>query len=484
MTSITRRNFLKISGTGIFGVLVSNCKSNALAIDNKIKPNIIFILADDLGYAEVGCYGQKKIKTPNIDKLAKQGMKFTQHYSGNPVCAPSRCTLITGMHNGHGQVRGNKQVGGKEGWKLGNTTGGQYPLAKGTVTIANLLKKQGYATGAFGKWGLGIVDSTGDPQKQGFDHFYGYICQRQAHTYYPNHLWNDGKVERIPENDNMQRKVYSHDLISQKALDFVRKYKDQPFFCYVPSTIPHVALQVPEENMKEYKGKWPETPFKGNPQGYTSQETPRAAYAAMVTTLDKEVGRMMDLVKELGIEDNTIFIFSSDNGPTFNGGSDSKFFESAGPFRGLKCSVYEGGIRVPMIVRWPGKIKAGSVNDHISAFWDFMPTLCDATGSTSPSNIDGISMLPTWLGKKGQKQHEILYWELGNQQAIRMGNWKAVRMNQGDIKLYDLSKDIHEDNDVRAINPDITRKMEKLFVSERTECEAFPLAKPKTKKKK
>ena len=481
MNKIARRDFLKVSSVGMMAFMTQSC-SSAPAKNLKSKPNIIFVLADDLGYAELGCYGQKKIQTPNIDKLASQGMKFFQHYSGSPVCAPSRCTLMTGMHTGHAQVRNNKQVGGQEGWKLGSTVGGQHPLAKDTTTIASILKKQGYATGAFGKWGLGIVDSTGDPQKQGFDHFYGYICQRQAHTYYPNHLWNDGKVEKIPENENMQRNVYSHDLICQKALDFIRKYKDQPFFCYVPSTIPHVSLQVPEENLKQYKDKWPETPFKGNPNGYTSQDYPRATYAAMVSTLDKEVGRMMDLVKELGIEDNTIFIFTSDNGPTFNGGSDSPFFESAGPFRGLKCSVYEGGIRVPMIVRWPGKVKAASTSEHVSAFWDFIPTFCDATGATTPKEIDGISMLPTWLGENGQKEHKVLYWELGRQQAIRMGDYKAVRIDQGDIKIYDLSEDIHEDNDISSDNPELTRKFEKLFQTERTKSEHFPLPKPKKKK--
>jgi len=479
-----RRDFLKAVGCGAVSMALSGCANAAqrtgIGADRR-KPNIVYIIADDLGYAEVGCYGQKKIKTPNIDKLAAQGMKFTQHYSGNPVCAPSRCVLMTGKHSGHSQVRGNKQVGGQEGWKLGSTTGGQWPLEAGTITVAKILQEAGYTTGAFGKWGLGRFGTTGDPNRQGFDHFFGYICQRQAHTYYPNHLWRDGKVEWIEENKDGKEQVYSHDLIADEALKFVKANKDRPFFLYAPFTIPHVALQVPEDSLAEYKGKWPDPPYTGD-KGYFPHPNPRACYAAMVTRMDRDVGRIMSLLKELNLEDNTIVMFTSDNGPTFNGGSDSEFFESARPLRGLKGSVYEGGIRVPFIVRWPGRVKAGSVSEHICAFWDFLPTCCELIGVDAPGDIDGISILPTLLGQgKKQKKHEYLYWELRGQQGVRMGRWKAVRPKPNrKIQLYDLDKDIGEQNDVDGAKPGIATKMAEIMMTGRTESDVFPLPKPKS----
>ena len=477
-----RRDFLKAAGIGTTYLLLS-CRTiqSTTSSQRRKKPNIVYILADDLGYAELGCYGQKKIKTPNIDKLAAEGMKFTQHYSGNPVCAPSRCALMTGLHTGHTQVRGNKQMGGKEGWVLGSTIGGQWPIKADTVTVAKILKDAGYTTGAFGKWGLGLVGTTGDPNKQGFDHFYGYICQRQAHTYYPNHLWRDGKIEWIEANKNGNQQVYSHDLIAQEALKFIRANKDRPFFLYVPFTIPHVALQVPEDSLAEYRGKWPDPPYNGD-KGYFPHPNPRACYAGMVTRMDKDVGRIMSLLKELALDDNTLVIFTSDNGPTFNGGSDSAFFESAKPLRGLKASVYEGGIRIPYIARWPGKIKAGSTNNHISAFWDFLPTCCELIGEKPPRDIDGISMLPTLFGRdRDQRKHKYLYWELRGQQAIRMGKWKALRLKPGrKIELYDLDSDIAESKDLADEHPEIVAKMAGIFRTGRTESEVFPLPKAKS----
>jgi arylsulfatase len=438
-------------------------------------------MADDLGYAELGCYGQKKIKTPNIDKLAAEGMKFTQHYSGNPVCAPSRCALMTGLHTGHAQIRDNKQVGGDEGWVLGSTIGGQWPIKADTITVPKILKEVGYTTGAFGKWGLGRAGTTGDPNKQGFDHFYGYICQRQAHTYYPNHLWRDGEVEWIEANKDGKEQVYSHDLIAAEALNFIRTNKDRPFFLYVPFTIPHMALQVPGDSLAEYRGKWPDPPYKGD-KGYFAHPSPRACYAAMITRMDRDVGRIMSLLKELALDDNTLVIFTSDNGPTFNGGTDSAFFESAKPLRGLKASVYEGGIRVPYIARWPGRIKAGSTNNHISAFWDFLPTCCELISEDPPQDIDGISMLPTLLGQdQRQKKHEYLYWELHGQQAIRMGKWKALRLKPGSkIELYDLDSDIAESKDLANEHPEIVAQTAEIFRTGRTESEVFPLPKAKT----
>jgi arylsulfatase A len=487
-----RRDFIKAAGYGAATMALSGCVDAMRRVTSEAggrKPNIVFILADDLGYAELGCYGQKKIRTPNIDKLALQGMKFTQHYSGNPVCAPSRCALMTGMHTGHAQIRANKEVGGAEGWKLGSTTGGQWPLKAGTITVAKILKDAGYTTGAFGKWGLGRVGTTGDPQLQGFDHFFGYICQRQAHTYYPNHLWRDGQVQWIEANKDGKEQVYSHDLIANEALEFIRRKaspggkanKDRPFFLYVPFTIPHVALQVPADSLAEYEGKWPDPPYNGD-KGYFPHPHPRACYAAMVTRMDRDVGRIMSLLKELNLEDNTLVIFTSDNGPTFNGGSDSAFFQSAGPLRGLKASVYEGGIRVPFIARWPGRIKAGSTSDHVSAFWDFLPTCCELIGEDSPANIDGISMLPTLFGlRHKQKKHDYLYWELSGQQAVRIGPWKAVRLKPDQkIQLYNLDKDLGEQNDVAGQNPEIVAKIEQIFTTGRTESDVFRLPKGKS----
>ncbi len=469
-----RRDFLRTAGTATLGLALA---TRTLSAAEPRRPNIVFILADDLGYADLGCYGQTRIKTPHIDSLAAQGIRLTQHYSGNPVCAPSRCTLMTGLHTGHAQVRNNKQVGGERAWELGFTGSGQHPIAEYTLTVAKILKEAGYATGAYGKWGLGTVASSGDPQKQGFDHFYGYICQRQAHTFYPNHLWNDGQVEWIEENKDGAEVKYSHDLIAAKALDFIRRYKDQPFFLYAPFTIPHVALQAPQDALDQYKGQWPDPAYDGG-RGYVAHDTPRACYAAMVSRMDASVGSIIALLKELNLEDNTLVIFTSDNGPTFAGGSDPAFFSSASPFRGLKGGVYEGGIRVPSIARWPGRIKPGSTSDHVSAFWDFLPTCCELTGRQIPQDIDGISMLPALLGRDNQKQHEYLYWELNGQQAIRVGDWKALRNKPWlDVELYNLAEDIGEKNNLAKASPDLARRLTEMIDKNRTSSDVFPLPK-------
>ena len=475
-----RRDFLKMTGAVAAGL---PCLYAARAAGARRRPNVVFFVADDLGYADVGCYGQKKIKTPNIDRLAAEGMRFTQAYSGNPVCAPSRCTLMTGYHTGHAQVRGNKQIGGTEGWKLGSTIGGQWPIVEDTFTVAKLFKRAGYATGAFGKWGLGRVGTTGDPQKQGFDHFFGYICQRQAHTFYPNHLWRDGEVFWIEENKDGAERVYSADVITDEALKFVRANKDKPFFLYVPTTVPHVALQVPEDSLAEYKGQWPDPPYDGS-KGYIPHEHPRACYAGMITRMDREVGRIMSLLKELGLDDNTLVIFSSDNGPTYAGGVDADFFESAGPLNGLKGSVYEGGVRVPFIARWPGRIKPGSESDHITAFWDFLPTCAQLLREPVPAGLDGISILPTLLGRPGrQKKHDHLYWELRGQQGVRMGDWKAVRLKPNQkIQLFNLKTDLGEQNDVADQHPEIMARIEDILTNGRTKSEVFPLVLPRARK--
>lgn len=438
------------------------------------KPNIVFILADDLGSAEVGCYGQKKIHTPNIDRLAAEGMRFTRFYTGNAVCAPSRCCLMTGKHPGHAFIRDNKAMKPE----------GQYPIAASEVTLATLLKARAYATAAIGKWGLGQPGTPGDPNKHGFDLFFGYHCQAVAHNYYPKFLRrNDVRIDLEGNDGGDAGKQYSHDLMEAEALKFIEASKDKPFFLYVPFTIPHLALQVPEDSLAEYKGKFPETPYKGD-KGYRPHATPRAAYAAMITRLDRSVGRIVAKLKELGLEGNTLVIFSSDNGPTHGGvgGSDSTFFESAGNLRGLKGDLYEGGIRTPFVARWPGKIKAGTTSDLIAAFWDILPTLCDLAGAQVPKGIDGLSILPTLLGKGAQKQHKFLYWEFpgyGGQQAARLGDWKGIRtrMNKGNrkIELYNLASDPSEKNDVAALHPEIVAKVAAIFQREHAPSKVFPL---------
>lgn len=439
----------------------------------KRKPNIIYILADDLGHAELGCYGQKKIKTPNLDKMAAQGLRFTQHYAGNAVCAPSRCVLMTGLHSGHAQIRNNSEM----------KPDGQQPIAADTVTIARLLKLAGYVTGMIGKWGLGMHDSTGDPQKQGFDHFFGYYCQRHAHNHYPTFLWRN--AEKVPLAGNPGKatgKQYSHDLFEQEALDFIRKNKDKSFFLYLPFIVSHVALQVPEDSLKEYKGLWDDPPYKGG-KGYQPHDHPRAAYAAMVSRMDRTVGRILDLLRELNLDEDTIVIFSSDNGPTHEGvgGSDSIFFLSAGRLRGFKGSLFEGGVRVPMIVRWPGRTQPGRTTDLLSGFQDVLPTLCDIAGAKTPEKLDGLSMLPTILGKGEQKKHDFLYWEFpgyGGQQAVRMGEWKAIRQNMHkgnlQIQLFNLKADEGETTDVAGQNPAMLERALRIMREQHTPSKLFP----------
>jgi arylsulfatase A len=452
-------------------------------------PNVIYILADDLGYAELGCYGQKWIKTPNIDRLAAEGMRFTQHYAGNAVCAPSRCCLMTGKHPGHAYVRTNgdpKDLGylkEKYGWEFP----GQHPIPAAEVTIAEMLKQGNYATAAAGKWGLGHFGTTGDPNKQGFDLFYGYNCQRHAHNHFPKFLWRNATKEILPGNDRtLYGQTYSQDKFTEVALDFIRQNRDRPFFLYLPFTIPHLSIQVPEESLAQYKGKIPEEDYKHT--AYLKHPYPRAGYAAMVSHMDRSVGKIVDLVEELGLDANTLVIFSSDNGPTFNrlGGSDSEFFESAGPFRGLKGSLYEGGIRVPMIARWPGRVEAGTVSDHISAFWDVMPTVAEITGTEAPEGIDGISFAPTLLGRAdAQRKHAYLYWEFpsyGGQQAVRIGPWKGVRQNMLrrnnedplKVELYNLEDDPGETNDVADMHPDLVAKLRRIMREGRMPSSLFP----------
>jgi arylsulfatase A-like enzyme len=442
------------------------------------RPNIIYILADDLGYGDLSCYGQKKFSTPNIDKLAAEGIRFTNHYAGCAVSAPSRSSLLTGLHTGHTPIRGNLAVKPE----------GQWPLPAETVTFPKLLQQAGYKTGAFGKWGLGFIGTTGDPNKQGFDEFFGFNCQTLAHNYYTDHLWHNQEKIMLPENNGHETGMYAPNLIHDKAIEFIDKNKNNRFFMFYCTTIPHAELTAPEEYIAKYRNKFlPEKSFKGVDSGpkyrkgpYGSQPEVHATFAAMVTLLDDKVGEIVAELKKLGIEKNTIIIFSSDNGPHKEGGADPDYFDSNGPLKGYKRDLYEGGIREPMIVKWPGKIVAGKTTDHISAFWDVMPTLAEIAGVKTPKGIDGISFLPTLLGGK-QPQHEYLYWEfyeMGGRMAMRMGNWKAVQYNitavpKPPTELYDLSNDQGETKNLASSHPDIVKKMEALMISSHTPSKVF-----------
>lgn len=421
------------------------------------KPNIVYILMDDAGYGDLSCYGQTKFETPNIDRLAREGMRFTQHYAGSTVCAPTRCVLMTGRHTGHALVRGNREVQPE----------GQAPIPGDTVTMPKLLKAAGYATGAFGKWGLGAPGSEGDPTKQGFDTFYGYNCQREAHTYYPGHLWSNTKKV------NLDGKTYAHDLIMEQALKFIRDHKDEPFFCFLPVTIPHAAMHVPEEYAAPFRKTFPQFEDKIGKYRGPEVKNPIAAFAGMMVKLDEGVGQVLDLLDELGIDDNTLVMITSDNGPHREGGHDPVFFNSNGDLRGFKRDLWEGGIRVPLIARWPGKVEAGSTSDHISAHWDMLPTFCELTEAKTPKNVDGISFVATLVGNsEDQSRHDYLYWEFyeqGGKRAARFGDWKAVQLNvhkdfNGPIQLFDLSSDLAEKNNVADQHPELVKKAKAIFV--------------------
>jgi arylsulfatase A len=453
-------------------------------------PNIVVIMADDLGYGELGAYGQQRIRTPRLDRMAAEGMRFTQYYAGSTVCAPSRATLLTGLHTGHAHVRDNHELGGF----LDEEERGQLALPPDHPTIARSLRGHGYTTAVVGKWGLGGPGSTGVPTKQGFDFFLGYLDQKQAHNYYPTHLWKNEerfplrneyfsphqKHAGDPDDPAAYRKYqgtdYAIDVMTREAVSWLRANAAKPFFLYFTPTIPHVALQVPEAAVKPYDGSFPETPYLGDRQ-YLPQRKPRAAYAAMITYLDAQVGQILDTLREIGVDDNTLVIFTSDNGATFDvGGAPTQFFESNGRLRGHKTNLYEGGIRVPMIARWPGHIRAGSTTAQMAAHWDLWPTFAELAGATPPTDRDGISILPTLLGRSGQRQHEALYWEFhaqGASQAVRMGRWKGIRTQitkqpNAPIELYDLETDERETTNVAASHADIVRRIDTLMRTSRT----------------
>ncbi len=424
-------------------------------------PNIVLIMADDLGHGHLGSYGQTKINTPNIDELAAEGMRFTAAYAGSTVCAPSRSVLMTGLHAGHTPVRGN----------LGNAH-----LRESDVTLAEMLKSAGYATGSYGKWGLGLADSPGHPLRQGFDDFLGYLHQVHAHFFYPFWLTlNHGRMN-LRLNEDGGRGQYSHDVIFERALAFIRKNRDGPFFCYLPVTIPHVELAVPADSLAEYLGRFPEV---GGGQerriGYIVSPNPRATYAAMVSRLDRDVGRVLQLLKSLGVDGQTVVILNSDNGAQSRFDVSEDFFDATAGLRGYKGSMYEGGLRIPQIVRWPNRVEAGAVSDQVTYFPDMMPTFAELAG-VEPPPTDGISIVPTLLGNGRQRDHEWVYWELvssGNvlrAQAARMGRWKFVRnSSESRVELYDLGADETETTDLASSHPDLIREFESWVRKNRTQ---------------
>ncbi|MEK6233765.1 MAG: arylsulfatase [Planctomycetales bacterium] len=427
------------------------------------KPNIVYILLDDAGYNDLSCQGQTKFSTPNIDRMAKEGMRFTQHYAGSTVCAPTRSVLMSGLHTGHTFVRGNREIQPE----------GQSPLPSEIVTLAEMLKKAGYATGGFGKWGLGNPGSEGDPIHQGFDRFFGYNCQRQAHTYYPTHLWDN--LKKVP----LDGKTYAHDVIMDQALAFIREHKQEPFFCFIPATIPHAAMHVPEEYAAPFRKKFPQFEDKIGRYRGPLVKNPIAAFAGMMTKMDEDVGRVLALLKELKLDDNTLVMLTSDNGPHREGGHDPVFFDSNGPLRGFKRDLYEGGIRVPLIARWPGKIKAGSESKHLSAHWDMVPTFCELAGAKPPKETDGISMTAALFGRADQQRHDYLYWEFyeqGGKRAARFGDWKAVQLNvhksaDSPIEIYNLANDLSEKKNLADKQPEVVAKVKKIFLDAHRDAE-------------
>lgn len=436
------------------------------------RPNIVFIMADDLGYGDLGSYGQRQIQTPHLDQLAAEGLRFTQAYAGSTVCAPSRSSLMTGMHNGHNRIRDNLP---HRVW-----------LRPDDFTVAEMLKQAGYRTAGVGKWSLGNPGSWGIPLFQGFDHWYGHLNQDQAHFYYPDYLWDDETVVLLQEvvmvkdvgkmrgNRGGQTLLYTHDLFTDRALEFVEENRERPFFLYLCYTIPHFS---------DYPRDTPEIFIVPSDEPYTERDWPQVAknYAAMITRLDRDVGRLMAQVANLGLDESTLVIFTSDNGPFKGVPTPIEFFDSNGPLRGGKRDVYEGGIRVPFIARWPGRVPAGTTSDQVVTFWDIMPTLAELVGLPRPEGIDGISVLPALLGQEQEEVHESLYWDYGHvrqtfKQAVRMGDWKGVRNGaRAPIELYDLSTDLGEAQDVAAAHPDVVAQIEALMRTSRTDDPDYPI---------
>ncbi len=449
---MNRRGFLTAAGA-LGAAHILGGKRHAAAAE---QPNILFIMADDLGYADLGCYGQEVIRTPHIDAISKAGTRFTACYAGSPVCAPSRSVLMTGKHTGHTTVRGNFGVGGVVGLGGGK---GRVSLRAEDVTVAEVLQGAGYVTGMTGKWGLGEPNTAGEPNRQGWDEWFGYLNQRKAHSYYPDFIWRNREKVMLPGNADGKQEEYTHDMFTDFALDFVRRHRGERFFLYVPYCIPHDRYELPG------LGPYAELPWDENDR----------AYAAMVTRMDRDVGRMMALLDELGLAENTLVFFCSDNGAAHRW----KRFGSSGPLRGKKRDMYEGGIRTPMVVRWPGKVPAGKVDDRPWYFADVLPTLAEAAGAKAPAGIDGISVLPALRGKAQDLKDRYLYWEFfegGFKQAVRWRDWKAVRPGLGKaLELYDLAEDLGETTDVARDHPRIVQQIETYLKTARTPSPEWPL---------
>ncbi len=471
---------MKLIFASISIILSLNCFAQS-------KPNIIYIYADDMGYGELGAYGQTKIKTPNLDRMSAEGMRFTDHYSSAPVCAPARCMLLTGKHGGHTYIHGNYELGGF----ADSLEGGQMPLPEGIFTVGKMMQQAGYKTAAIGKWGLGMANTTGSPIKQGFDYFYGYLDQKQAHNYYPTHLWEndhwdtlqnpvinvhkqlDSTKATLADFNYYKGKEYAPAKLTEKALAFIENNKSKPFFLYLPYTLPHLSLQAPDEWVKKYIGQFNERPYYGQ-NGYASTLYPLSTYAAMISFLDAQVGLILEKIKALGLDENTLILFSSDNGATFNGGVNRRFFNSNGGLRGQKMDLYEGGIREPFIARWPGKITKGTTSAHPSVQFDLMATLAELVHQKTNAT-DGISFLPELMGNaKDQQKHPYIYFEYpenGGQLAIRMGNWKGVKLDvkkhpEKKWQLFNLQTDRNETTDISEKYPDLIKQFELIVKKE------------------
>ncbi len=463
-----RRPFLLSAFVGLFCPLAPVAAA-AAATPPAAPPNIVFILADDLGYGDVGSYGQQLIRTPRLDRMAAEGLRFTQAYAGAPSCAPSRCVFLTGLHTGHARIRANSDR----------------PLQAADVTVTEALKSAGYATGVVGKWGLGLEDSSGAPWRKGVDDFLGYLDQTHAHTHYPDYLWANDRRREIPENKDGARRVYSHDLFADAALDFIRRHRAQPFFLYAAFTLPHAEVDVPADGLADYRGRWPEPKAFPGSKTYIAQKEPRAVRAAMISRLDRDVGRLLDLLDELKLSANTLVVFTSDNGPITAGGQDPEFFDSNGPLRDLKFTLWEGGIRVPFLARWPGRIAPG-VSTHVADFADLFPTFADLARAAVPAGLDGVSIVPTLLGRPAaeQRRRPFHYWEAAPLQALRQDEWKLVRpAPEAPAQLYHLGRDLGETTDLAATEPAVAARLTALLNSARTENPDFPLQKKARKQR-
>ena len=463
-----------LTGLLLAAGLLTACADREAA---RTQPNIVLVLADDLGYGDLSSYGQQRFETPHIDRLAAEGMRMTDHYAGSPVCAPSRCALMTGLHTGNCRIRANFGLGpGDELIRV--------PLEDADVTVAEILRAAGYRTALFGKWGLGEADTAGVPWRQGFDRFAGFLNQANAHNHYPPAYWRDGEHVAIPENVNgsPHDDIYIDDLLAGDAIEFIRRRGEQPFFLYYSPTLPHSDMTVPKDSIAPFRGRFPPVSYR---EEHYVQDDVLAAHAAMVTRLDGYVGRILDVLGEEGIADNTVMIFLSDNGPHSSDGYNPEYFAGSGPLRGRKSSLYEGGIRVPMLVRWPDRVPAGRESGYVSAFWDWLPTLAEIAGAQVPVKGDGVSMLAALQGDNLENRDRVLYWEyghhrMGGQQALRRGRLKAYRRNPGEpMEIFDLGTDIAETTNIAGRHPELAEEFGQLFDVLRSDDPLFPLSRPR-----